>query len=78
VPCHHLLSPTDIFLDIIGYLEGEAVVEECIPALPLSWSRMVHPEFRLEAVGDIRDWRDPILDLWNSPRTRIYIKIKGR
>jgi hypothetical protein len=77
VPCHRLFSLTDIFLDIIGYLEGEAIVRKCIPALPLSWSRMVHPEFQLEAVGDIEDWRAPILELWNFPRIRIHIKING-
>jgi len=73
----HLLYLTDIFLDIKGDLEGEAIVRECIPDRPLSWSRMVYPEFRLEAVGDIEDWRDPILELWNSPLIRIHIKANG-
>ena len=79
MPCHRLLSLTDIFLDIEGYLESETTVSKCIPDHPqaLSWSRMKHPEFQLEAVGDIKDWRVPILELWNSPRIRIHIKIKG-
>jgi hypothetical protein len=47
---------------------------------------MVHPEFQLEAAdpeeaaGDINDWRNwraPILLLWESPCIRIHIKIKG-
>jgi len=71
------INDTLIFKDIMGYLEGEGVVRNCIPALPLSWSRMAHPEFLLEAVGDIDDWRAPILELWNSPRIRIHIKING-
>ena len=63
----------------MGSLEGEAIVGEaivrkCIPDRPLSWSRMLHPEFQLEAIGDIEDWRAPILELWDSPRTRIHIK----
>ena len=74
MPFHHFLSVTDILLDIIGYLECEAIVRKCIPALPLSWSRMVHPEFQLEAVGDIEDWRAPIIELWNSSSFRILIK----
>jgi hypothetical protein len=70
----------------MGYLEGEAIVRKCIPDCPLSWSRIVHPEFQLEAAdpeeaaGDINDWRNwraPILLLWESPRIRIHIKIKG-
>jgi hypothetical protein len=80
VPRLHILSLTDIFLDITGNLEGEGIVRKCIPALPLSWSRMEHPEFRPEVVGDIEDWREwraPILELWSSPRIRIHIKIKG-
>lgn len=79
MPCHHLFPLTDIFLDIEGYLEGEAIVKRCIPALPLSCSRMVHPCFQVEAVDDIEDiedWRAPILELWNSPHIRIHIKIK--
>jgi hypothetical protein len=67
---------TDIFIftDVIGRLEGEAIVGQSIPPLPLFWSRMEHPEFELEAVGEIEDWRAPILDLWNSPHTRIHIR----
>jgi len=70
------MNDTLIFKDIIGYLEGEAFVRKCIPDLPLSWSRMVHPEFQLEAAEDIEDWRAPILELWNSPRIRIHISVK--
>jgi hypothetical protein len=70
------LALTDIFIftDVIGRLEGEAIVGQSIPPLPLFWSRMEHPEFELEAVGEIDDWRAPILDLWNSPHTRIHIR----
>lgn len=35
---------------------------------------MVHPEFQLEVVGDIEDWKAPILELWNSPHIHIHIK----
>ena len=35
---------------------------------------MAHPEFRLKEVGDIKDWRAPILELWNSPHICIHIK----
>jgi len=65
-----------IFKDIMGYLEGEAIVRKCIPPLPLSWSR-IHPGFQLEPVGDIKDWRAPILALLDSPCIRIHIIIKG-
>lgn len=71
------MNDTLIFKDVMGYLEGEAVVRKCIPALTLSWSRMVHPEFRLEEVGDIEDWRAPIFELWDSPCIRIHIKTRG-
>ncbi|KAI0271780.1 hypothetical protein BGY98DRAFT_1006266 [Russula aff. rugulosa BPL654] len=70
------MNDTLIFKDIIGYLEGEAIVRECIPPLPLSWSRMVHPESQLKVVGDIKDWRAPIFELLDSPFIRIHIKIK--
>ena len=77
MPCLHILALSDYFLDITGKLEGEGIVGKCIPASPLCWSRMVHPEFRLELVGDIEDWRAPILNQWGSPHIRIHIKIKG-
>ena len=32
----------------------------------------------LEAVGNIEDWRAPILELWNSPHIRIQIKTNGQ
>jgi hypothetical protein len=67
----------DIFLEIGGNIVGEAIVGQFIPALPLFWSRMEHPEFRLEEVGEIDDWRAPIHDLWDSPRTRIHIRPSG-
>ena len=65
---------TDIIPDIIGNIVGEAIVGQSIPALRLFWSRMEHPEFQLEEVGEINDWKAPILDLWNFPRTRIHIR----
>ena len=77
MPCHHLLSLTDIILDIAGYLEGEAIIREYIPAFPLSWSRLprvVLPESEQEAVKHIEDWRAPIIELWNSSSFRILIK----
>ena len=77
MPRLHILALSDDFLDITGKLEGEGIVRNCIPASPLCWSRMVHPEFQLELVGDIEDWRTPIHDLWGSPRIRIHIKIKS-
>jgi len=66
-----------IFKEIGGNIVGEAIVGQFIPALPLFWSRMEHPEFRLEEVGEIDDWRAPIHDLWDSPRTRIHIRPSG-
>src|SRR5260221_14058246 len=62
----HLLSLSDIFIDIMGYLMGEAIVRKYIPTSPLCWSRIGHPpECKLEAVEDIKDWKALILKLWN-------------
>lgn len=71
------LSLNDIFLDVFGYIEGEAIVGQSIPALPLFWSRVELPEVQLEEVGDIVDWRAPIHDLLDSSRTGIHIGIKN-
>jgi hypothetical protein len=64
VPCHRLLFPSDIFLDIIGYVEGEPVVRECIPALPLSLFRMVYPEFHGWDIEESPDTRSMVLSTY--------------
>jgi hypothetical protein len=61
------------FKDIIGKLESETTVEGCIPAPPLFWFRMNPPNFEREEGGETRNWRAPILELWDSPGTRIHI-----
>jgi hypothetical protein len=64
------------FPDIIGMLETETTVEGRIPApqAPLSWFRMNPPYFEREEGGEIENWREPILDLWDFPGTRIHIR----
>jgi hypothetical protein len=71
------LSLTDIFADVVGCIEREAIVGKSIPDLPLFWSRVKLPKVQLEAeIGDIVDWRAPIHDLLDSPPTEIHIGIK--
>ena len=49
------------------------------PSLLLVSHGAYSSEFQLEAVtvGDIEDWRAPILEVWYSSRIRVYIKVNG-
>lgn len=80
--CPVFLFPalTDFFSDVIGKVEGENIVGKTIPAraLPLSWSRLEHPEFQPQAFREIKHWTDPIHGSWHSPRTRIHIRPSGQ
>ena len=66
----------DVFSDIVGTLESENTVEVSIPDPPFSWFRMNPPNFIREEGGEIRekrDWRAPILGLWDTG-THIHIR----
>jgi hypothetical protein len=75
LPCHHPPFPTDIFLDVIGYLEGEPVVRECIPALPFSLSRMVHTvqssNWKRSRLGILRTG-EPRFSKYGIPHVSVY------
>lgn len=67
----------NVLPDVIGTLESETTVEGDIPAPPLFWFRMNPPDFEREEGGEIWNWKAPILDLWDSPDTRIHIRRNG-
>lgn len=78
-PRLHFFSLTDIFPDVIGNIEGEAVVEKTIYAGLLAQNRPCekHPEFELKEIGDKNSWKTPIHNLLDSQRTYIHIWING-
>jgi hypothetical protein len=73
VPSLPFSALINVFPDVIGKLESETTVEGCIPAPPFFWFRMNPPNFEREEGGETGSWRAPILELWDSPGTRIHI-----
>ena len=73
-----LFSLTDIFPDVIGTIEGEAIVETSFHASPLrrpSGDCVAHPDFQLEEIGDMSAWRTSIHNLLSSTHTRKHIRV---
>jgi hypothetical protein len=78
-PAFFLAVTDKTYPDFVGKFEGEDVVGNRIPPPPPPhvWSFVVYPELRLELVGVVEDWRDPIRVLLDDPRTCIHIKANG-
>ncbi|KAH9984467.1 hypothetical protein BJV77DRAFT_1090480 [Russula vinacea] len=74
-PAFFLAVTDKTYPDFVGKFAGEDVVGNRIPPItpPHVWSFVVHPELRLELVGVVEDWRDPIRVLLDDPRTCIHI-----
>ena len=71
---------TNIIPDVIGNIEGEAIVEKSFRAGPLALPRPCkkHPDFELKEVVDKTAWKTPIHNLLDSQRTHMHIWIDGQ